>query len=232
MCMVSIVVHESTGDIHGVCLKGCLAMITADNPYGQDPIDFDEETAASRIGSRIRKIRTEKGLSQAELGKMVGLSADRIQKYENGARKPKKDMLKSIASALGVSTLALTDPNTTSYIGAMYAFFELEENFNMKIEETPGDRPPGLCLSVDFQESIYQYMEEWYKAHTAIQAELQAASSQDEKDAIIKAYHDWKWNYPKGIVDRTSKEMQKQRLKSKIEELQEAYDRLSDNYTE
>lgn len=201
-------------------------MIMVNNPFGQDPIDFDDETAASRVGSRIRKIRTEKGITQAELGEMVGLNADRIQKYENGARKPKKDMLKSIAAALGVSTLALADPNTTSYIGAMYALFELEEHFNMKIEKTPENRTPGLCISVDFRENMYQYMEEWYNTYTAMQAELQTAASQEERDNIQKAYHDWEWNFPQGIVDRTTKEMQKIRLKNKIEELQEAYDKL------
>lgn len=207
-------------------------MIIVKNPFGQDPMDFNDETAASRIGHRIRKIRMEKGLSQSELGELVGLNADRIQKYENGARKPKADMLKSIAAALGVSTLALVDPNTTSSLGAMYAFFELEEHFNMKIEETPKDRAPGLCLSVDFRESIYAHMKEWYQAYIAMKAELQAAASEDEKEAIIKAYHDWKWNYPQAIIDRTSKEMQKLRLKSKIEELQEAYDKLDEDSTE
>ena len=202
-------------------------MIMINNPFGQDPMDFNDDTAASRIGSRIRKIRTEKGISQAELGAKVGLNADRIQKYENGARKPKKDMLKSIAAALGVSTLALVDPNTTSYIGAMYAFFELEEHFNMKIESTPEDHAPGMCLTVDFRDEMYQYMEEWHKTHLAMQAELQTAATQEEKDSILKAYHDWEWNFPKAIADRTSKEMQKLRLKNKIEELQEAYDKLN-----
>lgn len=201
-------------------------MIMVNNPLGQDPMDFDDETAASRIGSRIRKIRTEKGITQAELGEMVGLSADRIQKYENGARKPKKLMLKSIAAALDVSTLALTDPNTTSYIGAMYAFFELEEHFNMKIEKTPEGKAPGLCISVDFRENLYRYMEEWYNTYTAMQAELQTADSQEERDNIQKAYHNWEWNFPQGVFDRTTREMLKIRLKSKIEELQEAYDTL------
>ena len=204
-------------------------MIIVKNPFGQDPMEFNNETAASRVGRRIRKIRTEKGISQAELGEMVGLNADRIQKYENGARKPKDDMLKSIAAALEVSTLALVDPNTTSYIGAMYAFFELEEHFNMKIEKTPADKSPGLCLSVNFSDGMYRYMEEWYKTYTAMQAEMQTAASQDEKETILKSYHDWEWNFPQGIMDRTSKEMQKIRLKNKIEELQEAYDKLDDD---
>ena len=59
-----------------------------------------------------------------------------------------------------------------------------------------------------------------------MQAELQTAATQEEKDSILKSYHDWEWNFPQGIVDRTTKEMQKIRLKNKIEELQEAYDKL------
>ena len=85
-------------------------MLMVNNSFGNDPMDFNEDTSADRIGARIRTIRIARGMSQAELGEKVGLNADRMQKYENGARKPKADMLKQIAHALGVSTLALTDP--------------------------------------------------------------------------------------------------------------------------
>ena len=203
-------------------------MFGVDNPLAQDPIDFYDETVASRMGNRIRTIRVEKGMSQAELGNLVGLTADRIQKYENGARKPKKDLLKNIAAALGVSTLALVDPNTTSRIGAMYALFDLENRFNMKIEKTPEDKPPGMCLTVDFRDSMYEYMKEWYEVYSAIRTEMESASSEEEKKEIIKAYHNWEWTFPKGLVDKTSKEMRKRRLKTKIEELQEAYDKLDE----
>lgn len=201
-------------------------MIMVNNPFGQDPMDFNEETAADRIGARIRNIRNAKGMSQGELGEKIGLNADRVQKYENGARKPKPDMLKRIASALDVSTLALTDPVTTNYIGAMFAMFELENTFNMKIGKTPDDQPPGLCISVDFKDEIYKYMEEWYKAYSQMQSELEIASSDEERKEITDSYHNWEWTFPQGIVDRTEKDLQKARLKRKIEELQEAYDQL------
>jgi transcriptional regulator with XRE-family HTH domain len=84
---------------------------------------------------RIRAIRTEKGMSQAELGQAVGLNADRIQKYENGARKPKFDMLKQFAYALGVETIALIDPVVSNYIGAMYAFFAMEEDYELEVKK-------------------------------------------------------------------------------------------------
>lgn len=201
-------------------------MIMVNNPFGQDPMDFNEETAADRIGARIRNIRNAKGISQGELGEKIGLNADRVQKYENGARKPKPDMLIRIASALEVSTLALTDPVTTNYIGAMFAMFELENTFNMKIGKTPDDQPPGLCISVDFKDEIYKYMEEWYKAYSQMQSELEIASSDEERKEITDSYHNWEWTFPQGIVDRTEKDLQKARLKRKIEELQEAYDQL------
>lgn len=201
-------------------------MIMVNNPFGQDPMDFNEETAASRVGDRIRKIRTEKGLSQAELGAMVGLTADRIQKYENGARKPKADLLKKIAGALGVSTLALVDPTTTNYIGAMFAMFELESTFNMKIEKSGEDEKPAMRLTVDFRDHLYEYMKEWYEVYSQIQSELEVASSDDERAEIMKSYHNWQWSFPQGIVDKSEKAMMKARIKNKIEELQEVYDKL------
>ena len=118
------------------------------------------------------------------------------------------------------------DPVTTNYIGAMFAMFELENTFNMKIGKTPDDQPPGLCISVDFKDEIYKYMEEWYKAYTQMQSELEIATSDEERKEITDSYHNWEWSFPQGIIDKTEKDLQKARLKRKIEELQEAYDKL------
>ena len=96
------------------------------NYFAMDPMDFNESTAADRVGRRIRRVRESQGMTQTELGKKIGLSADRVQKYENGFRKPKADLLKKIAEALGVSTLAFTDPVVANYKGAMFAFFEMK----------------------------------------------------------------------------------------------------------
>lgn len=195
-------------------------------PLGQNPLDSNELTAADRVGMRIRTIRMAKGLTLSELGAKVGLNADRMQKYENGARKPKAEMLKQIAAALGVSPLALTDPVTANYIGAMYAMFELERTYNMKIEKKPDDQPPGFCLSIDFKESLYDYMEEWYNVNAQMRSELGAATSDEEKTAIQNKYRMWEWTYPAGIISKKEKELKKARLKRTIEELQEAYNKL------
>ena len=103
-------------------------------------------TEADRIGARIREIRIENGMSQEDLGNKVGLSADRIQKYENGVRKPKAELLQKIATSLGVNTLALTDPVVADSVGAMYAFFEMEKLYNLKVQRIQDGR---LILIVD-----------------------------------------------------------------------------------
>ena len=50
----------------------------------------------------IRKYRIEKGLSQRELGELVGMTQQQIAQYENGKGKPKLETLDKLAKALGV----------------------------------------------------------------------------------------------------------------------------------
>ena len=129
-------------------------MILVNNPFGQDPMDFNESTAADRVGSRIREIREAQNMTQAELGEKVGLNGDRVQKYENGARKPKSELLKQFANALGVSTLALTDPIVANYFGAMYALFEMEKRYESQF----------FCI--DIKDEIYRALGAYEKYKT------------------------------------------------------------------
>ena len=54
------------------------------------------------IGANIREQRNKKGLSQAELGSMVGTSGQSIYYYELGKRTLKFEMVERIANALEV----------------------------------------------------------------------------------------------------------------------------------
>ena len=191
-----------------------------------DPLDHYNETAAARVGHRIRKIRIARGMTQAALGDAVGLSADRIQQYENGFRRPRAELLKKIAGALGVSTLSLVDPAVTDPVGAMYAFFELEDLFNMRIGEGPDDRAPSLCLSVDDRNKLYPYLKDWLDVKSLVSAQLEAASSDQEQDKIWQAYHAWKWSYPKVSFYPEDVSRAKEYLLKRIRALQEKYDSL------
>ncbi len=52
-------------------------------------------------GDVIRKLRLKNGLTQIQLGALIGVSGDMIQKYENNQRLPKEDRLNEIFDALG-----------------------------------------------------------------------------------------------------------------------------------
>lgn len=168
------------------------------NPFGTAPEDFDRETAPSRIGRRIRAIRQEEGMSQGDLGEKVGLNANRIQQYENGARNPKFELCKQIADALEVEASALLDPQVASYIGAMFAFFEMETLYDLRLKEVDGQ----ICIC--FGESQHDInvstmnknLRRWYDRRQQMEADILAATSEDEKKRIIHEYHMWEWNFP------------------------------------
>ena len=65
---------------------------------------------------KIKMLRTQKGLSQEELGKIVGLQKAAINKYETGrVVNIKKSMLQKLADALDVSPADLLDDYREDY---------------------------------------------------------------------------------------------------------------------
>lgn len=177
----------------------------------QNQTDYNEKWITENIGRRIREIRTARGLSQAELGKLVGLNAGRIQKYENGQKSLTAEMLIKIAIALKVSPLALTSSTNYSIVSAMFAMFEIGNRFNMKIEKIDNK----MCLTSTRGDSIYGYMEKWYNEYSRFQEELSAASSEKEESELLKKYRFWEWEFPKPVADKTQRELAKLSLKNK-----------------
>lgn len=56
-----------------------------------------------KFGSFICSLRTEKGLSQSQLGDIMGVSNKAVSKWEMGASKPRPAMLVTLASFFGVT---------------------------------------------------------------------------------------------------------------------------------
>ena len=68
---------------------------------------------------RLRLTRENQNLSQRELGRLCGLGANQINRYESGTSEPTVQTLKAIASQLKVSTdylLGLTDVSDSAGI--------------------------------------------------------------------------------------------------------------------
>lgn len=61
------------------------------------------------IGKRIRQLRKEKGMTQAELAEQTGIAVNSVRLYEGGYRSPNLQTLMKLASALGVSLTELLE---------------------------------------------------------------------------------------------------------------------------
>lgn len=56
------------------------------------------------VGEKIKKLRLEKGLKESQLAKMVGVSRQAVNNWENGKRQPPLKSTKKLLDALGVSS--------------------------------------------------------------------------------------------------------------------------------
>ena len=61
-----------------------------------DPVDV-------HVGSRVRSLRIQRKMSQSDLGDILGIAFQQIQKYEKGANRISSSKLHHIAAIFGVS---------------------------------------------------------------------------------------------------------------------------------
>jgi transcriptional regulator with XRE-family HTH domain len=71
----------------------------------------------TEIGKRVRALRLERGLSQTELGGLLGVTFQQIQKYEKGANRVAAGRLQRIAEALDVPITFFYSGSTTGEQG-------------------------------------------------------------------------------------------------------------------
>lgn len=83
-------------------------------------------------GELIRKYRKLKHLTQAELGKKVGLGESAIRNYELDLRDPSPETVKTLAKALGISVEALDGYQLNSARDGLEALFRLNEAFGLE----------------------------------------------------------------------------------------------------
>lgn len=56
------------------------------------------------IGDRIKELREEKGITQSELGSILGISGKTISNYEKSDRQPSLELISKISDFFQVST--------------------------------------------------------------------------------------------------------------------------------
>lgn len=181
---------------------------------GEDFADINEDRSGARIGARIKKIRESREMTRAELGALVGLDQNRVQQYENGKRKPKIELLKKFAAALGVETIALMDPVTESYVGAMYALFQMEERLGLKVIKKDG------TYYLQFgDENMDSYLSKWYEVRQELDEAVPNLTDEERKKKYFD-YNMFEWTYPGGIAMNARKKYNEHPI-NRIQEIQE-----------
>lgn len=188
------------------------------NEYRYEPLEEEISYFACRIGDRIRDIRTAKNMTQAELGAKVGLSGDRIQKYENGFRKPKLSLLIQLAEVLEVEPRAIAIPDTTSNLGIMFALFEMEDVF--KVNTCQIDGKVMLSFGDGKTGTLNEFLIEWEKKQRQVEEALDVAISPVSIAKVVADYDMWKWTFPKSINNGDPKSDKKMKIIGEIRKLQ------------
>lgn len=143
------------------------------------------------IGQRIRFFRNRKGMTQKQLGEVLGFlgktSDVRMAQYESEARTPKHDLVKEMAGIFDVSTHALTVPDIDTNIGLMHTFFALEDMRGLKIGEVDGE----VVLRLDKSDySTYFTMDKMLRAWLA------EAKKWESGEITKEEYDEWRYKYP------------------------------------
>ena len=86
------------------------------------------------VGENIRRIRQERGLTQRQLGELVGASEAYIRAYESGRRNPKPSSLEKIADALSVNPEVLANSEFDG-IKAIHRLFQVFRQYDGQLFE-------------------------------------------------------------------------------------------------
>jgi len=64
---------------------------------------MNSKPISSKLGNNLKKIRTQKGISQGDISRKLKMDRAYISGIENGKRNPTISSIEKIAQALGVS---------------------------------------------------------------------------------------------------------------------------------
>lgn len=143
------------------------------------------------IGERIKEIRKQNKLTQVQLGKLTGISADIIGKYEKGVRTPKEDRLEVIANALGTSVFTLQGTSVSEDEEFVQLLMKLDEAALIDIERNSKEITIKFQNKIHHSNNLATYLNTWLNARDGLN------DSSEITDMID--YENWKNNFPLNI---------------------------------
>lgn len=133
------------------------------------------------IGEKLFNLRKSRGLTQGQLGKMVGVSEASIRTYENGKRRPKEGHLKRIAKALNVRMESIADYGIVTDNQVIQSLFRLEDK-HCKLRPIEVDGSTYLRFE---NPKLQKAIDDWGKHRQSV----------EEGDISEDLYSEWKDRY-------------------------------------
>lgn len=149
---------------------------------------YERDRGDMADGSRIRELRTRRGLLQRELAEMAGVTESAVRNYELGLRTPRPQHLEAIARALGVDPAALADYGVETARDALEVMFRLEEGFGAR--PVADDR--GARVEIDPSGPGAQKLDAAVRAWAGMRARRDSGEISEEE------YLDWKRGFGGG----------------------------------
>ncbi|GEM_PF-360040 len=97
---------------------------------------------------KLKQLRLERGMTQSQLAKRLGVSASAVGMYEQGRRQPDGDLLARMAAVLNCSTDELLGVERGQEVG------DVIDSFARTLERQPGLMYNGAPLTASDREKL------------------------------------------------------------------------------
>lgn len=198
------------------------------------------------IGKRIIKLRKEKGETQTETARKIGISRSSLSLYEIGKREPDIEMLNTLADYFNVSLdyLLGRTTNIDKQHNNFYFFFfdaELKKIFQLRLKKaivqsalSENDICTSTKINIDtFQKYLSAEVEPSLEDLISLSQVLnvttdyllgQSAEMTDESRNLLNAFHKLNKDYQDIVVGEAKKALRDQRYEESVaaDELKQA----------
>jgi transcriptional regulator with XRE-family HTH domain len=144
------------------------------------------------FAEKLAKLRKEKGLTQEDLAKKIGVGIAQMRRYEKGASSPTLEVIKNMAKTLGISADDLIFDENEGVAPAHILDRKLLEQFEMLSRMNPHDKEAVQTIidSMIIKSRLQDVMSDttWTKEMGKVVSEFRKGAegySEEEIDGIV-----------------------------------------------
>ena len=104
------------------------------------PNQYQLEDCTMPFAEKLSKFRNERGMTQQEMAKLIGVGIAQMRRYEKGKSAPTLEVIKNIARTLGISADELIFDEAERVAAAKILDRKLLEQFEMVSRLSPADK--------------------------------------------------------------------------------------------